>query len=100
MEPEGGAGDQLAAVVVIPVRRDNPEAGQFAPEPNVLIAGSRAKMRVLPEIVRRPANRPIERSEECPPGQHAHPGQHPVPRSAEEHSIQNGGLPPPLGAMV
>jgi hypothetical protein len=46
------------------------------------------------------ANRPIERSEEFPPGEYALPGQHPVLGSAQEDSVENGGFPPPPGAIV
>ena len=100
VDPEGDAGDEVAAVVVIPDRRGKGEAGQFAPEPNVLVVGGRIGINVVPGIVRRAANRPIERSEELPPGEYALPGQYPVLRSAQEDSIENSGLPPPPGAIV
>jgi hypothetical protein len=54
----------------------------------------------VPGAVGGAANRPIERSEEFPPGKHAPPRQHPVLGSAQEDSVENGGFPPPPGAMV
>src|ERR1039458_636941 len=100
VDPEGGAGDEEAAVVMIPDRRDKGEAWQFAPEPNVLVVGGWVEIDVVPRVAGGAANRPVERGEEFPPGKDAPPGQHPVLRSAEEHSVQNGGLPPPSGAIV
>ena len=41
VDPKGGAADEEETVVMIPDRRDKGEAGQFAPEPNVLVVGGR-----------------------------------------------------------
>jgi hypothetical protein len=68
-------------------------------KPNVLVVGGWVEIDVVPGVAGGAANRPVERSEEFPPGEHAPPGQHPVLRSAQEDSIENGGLPPPPGAM-
>jgi hypothetical protein len=85
---------------MIPDRRDNGGAAQFAPDPNVLSVGGRVEIHVVPEIGRGAGNRPIERRKQCPPGEHACSGQHPVLRSAEEDPIENDALPPPPGAIV
>ena len=57
VDPEGGAADEVAAVVMIPDRRDKGEAGRFAPEPNVLVVGGRVETNVVPRIGRESANR-------------------------------------------
>lgn len=90
---EVGAGYEEEAVVMIPDRRDNGEAGKFAPDPNVLPVGGWVEINVVPGIGRGAANRPIERGVKAPPGPRVSPRQHPVLRSAEENSVENGGLP-------
>ena len=41
VKPEAGAGYEEEAVVMIPDRRDKREAGQLAPQPNMLVVGGR-----------------------------------------------------------
>jgi hypothetical protein len=100
VDPEGGAGEEEAAVVMIPDRRHKREAELPAMKPNVLVVGGWVEINVVPGVTGGTANRPIERSEEFPPGKHAPPRQHPVLGSAQEDSVENGGFPPPPGAMV
>jgi hypothetical protein len=92
--PEVGAGDEVAAVVMIPDRRHKREAELPAMKPNVLVVGGWVEIDVVPGAASGAANRPIERSEELPPGEYAPSGQHPVLRSAQEDSVEYSGLPP------
>ena len=85
---------------MIPNRRHKREAELPATKPNVLVVGRRIEINVVPEVTGGTTNRPIERSEEFPPGEHAPPRQHPVLRAAQEGSdiLTRGnwvGLPTP-----
>ena len=85
---------------MIPDRRHKREAELPTMKPNVLVVRGWVEIGVVPGAAGGAANRRIELSKELPPGEHAPPGQHPVFRSAEENSVQNGGFPPPPGAIV
>ena len=93
IEPERGAGDEVAAVVMIPDRRDKREAELPAMKPNVLVVGRWVEINVVPGVTGGTANRPIERSEGCPQSENAPPGKGSV--TAEKGS---GGVRPASGA--